>query len=618
MAHLKHRWLVLAVVLLFALAGCGGRIDTVLAVNPDGSGVRTMTVTVSAADLAEIPGGAPALDVYIAAHLPPALTYSGSTPTGDGGATTTFTLYFDSIDDYQARVSALLNPASSSYVDFSGETRKGPLGSSISWYEGFTSSDLLAWLPADLVDDGYLTPDQAAGFFTTGTTELAYDGVMTQTDAPMLNAELGRGSGFDYVTMETTVLTDPAVVNPPLSSLAYERTISYGLMHGVTPDEAQTYADFIRSVAPPGATVEPSETTPITLDDPSPVPLVTAEWRLRFTAATLTDLAADTAIALASDQVRVSLSPTALGPALPGPGVTRLELDDYAECSQICAPNSVTVPETWTFPASWRYVDQVWAGTGMLTDPISSVDGTTLYFEPFPEMTYLWEYSAPVDHIDASTVFAPDGSVTVTVAVTVPQSTADTVGASLQAGLRPLAGGTMSVTTAAGQVTYTATLHAQSAQEYVTRVGTFGGSYAQWSRAPRDFWHRTTTLDLSMPLADWLGGNVTLPVTYHLELPTGQTIQSAQLELPSGTTDLLATAHAATWEQTRGEIPTVHLTIATYDWLNVALVGIAGMIALAAAVIVLVRFRKYGRADGRTPATPDTPTSSPFSESDMV
>lgn len=148
----RARIAALLVALLLFLTGCGAELTSELRIT-GASGSRTFTVKISNSDLNATNGGAEAIDQSLAAHLPDSLTYEGL-KIDDDGAAANFTLEFEDLEQYRAKLTRLLDlsdfqpePEITTNLDSSG------LITTIELNENFTNEDLMGWARAGLVAD---------------------------------------------------------------------------------------------------------------------------------------------------------------------------------------------------------------------------------------------------------------------------------------------------------------------------------------------------------------------------------------------------------------------------------------------------------------------------------
>lgn len=174
----KKLILCIAVLGIMLLTGCtsGSTVDTVLKINPDGSGHREMTVTVEdmvmdkALDMSE-----GQLKAFVEENIPEQLNYK--TESKMGKQRLVFTLEFASAKDYAKKISEILGRDTALQVDASDSIWLN----GIYVEEDFDSKMLLDWLKQALIDVEVVAPDQAYLVFQNGQTSVEYSGEVYQT-----------------------------------------------------------------------------------------------------------------------------------------------------------------------------------------------------------------------------------------------------------------------------------------------------------------------------------------------------------------------------------------------------------------------------------------------------
>lgn len=106
----RSLWAVLITIFALVLSACSGAtLKTELNLDDANKGSRVMNLTIenSSDNSDSVKGGNDAIDASIKKHLPEGLEFSGITTEGDT-AKGTFTIKFDSVDDYRKKVEGLL------------------------------------------------------------------------------------------------------------------------------------------------------------------------------------------------------------------------------------------------------------------------------------------------------------------------------------------------------------------------------------------------------------------------------------------------------------------------------------------------------------------------------
>ncbi len=220
-------------VLLCLLCGCSARQpDTRLALNPDGSGTRTMNCVIANSDLSEkINGGEAAFDAFLSLHCPKELTFEKN--QGRFHTNYRFTLTFGSISDYRQKVSALLGREPALY--YSSPDSLFARGQSLQ--EGFTSQELMGWLTAQAKKEGLLSSDTA--LFTLAGSEIQQGNTITSAREPLELSTLAY-QPIDKITMHTDLLADGA----------FRRTISYQIPQNACDTFGDKLEQYMDSLVP--------------------------------------------------------------------------------------------------------------------------------------------------------------------------------------------------------------------------------------------------------------------------------------------------------------------------------------------------------------------------------
>ncbi|WP_372969125.1 hypothetical protein [Microbacterium sp.] len=237
-----------ALLSIVCLTGCGAVVDTLLAVNRDGSGTRTMTLSLSAEDAENLAGGSTAADASIRSHLPESMEYTGITTGPDGALTLTLTLAFDSTADYADKVSALLKAGgdTSGAVDF--DVSDSILVSGVSITESFSSQSLLGWLFDGLVEDGIVESGSRGNLSELGTTSMTFDGADLAVSSGFISATSVEDNGFTEVAMHTDISDTDTI----------HRTIDFV---GAGDVDAAVYDEYFAEHTPKGADIRRTDGT---------------------------------------------------------------------------------------------------------------------------------------------------------------------------------------------------------------------------------------------------------------------------------------------------------------------------------------------------------------------
>ena len=201
---------LLLIFLLCLLCGCSVRQpDTRLTLNPDGSGERVINCVIANNGLSEkIDGGEAAFDAFLSIHCPPELTYEKS--QGRFHTNYRFTLSFDNISDYRQKVSALLGREAELY--YSSPDNLFAQGQSLR--EGFTSQELMDWLPVQAKKEGLLAEQDT--LFTLSGNEI-------QLESRLVSS----GDRLELFTLDYQPIDKIAIHTELLPDGSYHRSLSY-------------------------------------------------------------------------------------------------------------------------------------------------------------------------------------------------------------------------------------------------------------------------------------------------------------------------------------------------------------------------------------------------------
>ncbi|MBV7412641.1 hypothetical protein KRX56_07900 [Dermabacteraceae bacterium TAE3-ERU27] len=245
-------WFLGALFAVLLLAGCGGKIDTNLTINDDGSGIRTMTVSVSPEDMQKVQGGQASIEKLIADLKPAQLEYQGVKKNGND-VVFTFSLPFKSLEEYSTKATEI--------VKAQGATRseswmakailvKGvePFSKGTEYKENFSSRDLLYWLPEALRKQGKISESNV---LEGRETKLFIGGKeMPAKEQPISSGKVER-YGFDKVSIITSGLGNGAH--------QYQRTIYLALDKAVYLRDPEGYDKFVAEHAPKGSEVKKTD-----------------------------------------------------------------------------------------------------------------------------------------------------------------------------------------------------------------------------------------------------------------------------------------------------------------------------------------------------------------------
>lgn len=199
---------LLALVSAFLLSACGADVNTQLTLHDDYSGQRQFVLTMADSDAETLDGGVDAAEQALEAHTPDVLEFDGLESESEGFSAS-FTLDFDDAEDYQNKITALLDasnvPASDRgmKVDIQDEA----LVSSIVFEEDFYNDDLMGWAGDALIEQE-VVPGNTPIFTSNGSASVVFDGeeVETSTSLPRINFSLTDDRRFEDIGMDFEIL----------------------------------------------------------------------------------------------------------------------------------------------------------------------------------------------------------------------------------------------------------------------------------------------------------------------------------------------------------------------------------------------------------------------------
>lgn len=529
---------VLALATVVVLTACGARIDTTMNVGDDGSGSRVMVATLSGEDLAKLSNGSAAIDASIQKNLPGELTYSGITPTADGGATVTLTLFFTSSDDYEEKAKALLYKGGTDESGLDFAVTDSLLLKGIRIEEDFGSYELLKWLFDGLIADGVVAESDAGNLYEVGSSVLNFGG-----------ESVNQNGWYDYTAVVDNGFTDVAMATDIADPDKITRTITYSVTEAKYDSNKALYDEFFAKSTPPGADLSAN-------DD--------GTWEMTFSGdAKAISENTDTSTGGKRSELAVKTAVAADDPATLTTTVT-----DVASCESICA-GGAAVQDTVTGGAGY---------TPKSIEVDTSVNGPVV-FENVPAIT----------SADAKFEFGIFGAVTGTVTFVVPNKSVALVGDGFATLFRPAKGvGTLTSEKGPNDTTFTTVIKGDDA-------ATFAAAYAQWAPGSvvsaieldgSSLFGREMSYDIDPGLSSILNRHaVTGSTTASVALPLGQSVSSPSGEVTtksgiSGTTVTSTAADARAAFQAGGP------TLAGLVLIGVLIVVIVG------SVLLLVRHRR--------------------------
>lgn len=169
----KIKYLLAAMFCLFLLTGCGAQLDTVMTFDEGFSGSRVITAELAKSDIdSYVDGGIPAIDEIIKKNLPDILAAEKSET--DSSLVYTFTLKFDSIEDYAEKVKKLMKTTEEDeQPEIVFEYSDSPFKKGLDFSESFGSKNLLTWL-SDAVEESKIADTDRSNYFSYNTNKVVF------------------------------------------------------------------------------------------------------------------------------------------------------------------------------------------------------------------------------------------------------------------------------------------------------------------------------------------------------------------------------------------------------------------------------------------------------------
>ena len=174
-------------LLLFCLTGCGRKqvdVQTTLTLKDDNSGSRQIRLTIGKKDFESVfDGTADALKEQLQETCPSAMEWNFSDDGDEYGFL--FTLYFSSLEDYAEKVGGILGRE----VSITMEEPESVFASGLRYREDFTSTDLIGWIGDLLIQEGYLSGENAKDLWKESTAKVLFRGREYEQGAGVLQVD---------------------------------------------------------------------------------------------------------------------------------------------------------------------------------------------------------------------------------------------------------------------------------------------------------------------------------------------------------------------------------------------------------------------------------------------
>lgn len=232
--------LMVAFAMIATACGSGSSVDTVLNVNEDLSGTRTMTVAINSSVFGKyFNGSTDDLANLISSTCPSELEWSRDNSTGD--EVYTFNLNFSDPADYKAKVESILGTEVT--LDIQSPDSIWANGAYVE--ESFTSIELLDWLKQAVITAGYVSSDNSGNIFSNGDTEVNFNGISKSTGSTIYMNEI------EYIQLNSiSILTDVADIDK------YTTLVKIDVPAASMNAKGTEIKEFMQNATPSGASLD--------------------------------------------------------------------------------------------------------------------------------------------------------------------------------------------------------------------------------------------------------------------------------------------------------------------------------------------------------------------------
>lgn len=200
--------MMLATLCAVVLTACGADVNSRLDLQPDYSGQRLFVLTMADNDLNALSGGVEAAERALEMHTPEVLIFEG-VEAEDEGYSATFTMPFNSLEDYQNKISALLDASNvpAAEQDMTIQADDQALRTSLTFEESFYNDDLMGWAAEALIAEEVVSPSTTV-FTSNGTATVMFDGeeVETSTSLPRIDFSVTQDRRFAEIGLDFEIL----------------------------------------------------------------------------------------------------------------------------------------------------------------------------------------------------------------------------------------------------------------------------------------------------------------------------------------------------------------------------------------------------------------------------
>ena len=161
----------LLVIMVLFLCGCGCEVNSQVTVFPDESGLRIMELTIPKSEIKTYGKvSLSEIDTLLAENCPECMTYSYEEDKKTAKAT--FSLHFDSYEDYEQKLNSFCDGNAEIY----GSMTKSPFAQEVEYSESLSTREMLKWIPDVLIENKVLNERYRASVFEKFSTKLTFMG----------------------------------------------------------------------------------------------------------------------------------------------------------------------------------------------------------------------------------------------------------------------------------------------------------------------------------------------------------------------------------------------------------------------------------------------------------
>ncbi len=243
--------MLVPVLILFIFAGCGATISTEMDIDKNFAGSRVITLDITTDDLSKVTGGIDALENVIKDEKPDVIDYKIS--DSSDGKSIVFTIKFDSLKDYRAKVEKLISAGVTKeekenddvlVPTVAYERNESYFKKGIKFKENFSSVSLLDWFKEG-IREAEIISESESNWYEMGNNLLTIEG-----------KEYSPSSTFEVVEQEETCLNNVEVKTVVLQDNTIERSITFYANEETISDLAAkgcVLKDYLGGLAPEGA-----------------------------------------------------------------------------------------------------------------------------------------------------------------------------------------------------------------------------------------------------------------------------------------------------------------------------------------------------------------------------